>query len=41
MLSHKLGRSVDWDPEKEMFINDPAATALLKREYREPWSYPV
>jgi predicted dehydrogenase len=41
MLSYKLGRSVDWDPEKEQFINDPAATALLKREYRKPWTYPI
>lgn len=41
MLSYKLGRSVDWDPEKENFINDPAATALLKREYRKPWTYPI
>ena len=40
MLSHKLGRSVDWDPEKEIFTNDAAATALLKREYRKPWIYP-
>jgi len=40
MLSAKLGRSVDWDPEKELFLNDPAATALLKRDYRKPWQYP-
>jgi predicted dehydrogenase len=40
MLSYKLGRSVDWDPDKELFTNDPAATALLKREYRKPWVYP-
>lgn len=41
MLSAKLGRSVDWDPEKELFLNDPAATALLKRDYRKPWQYPT
>jgi predicted dehydrogenase len=40
MLSWKLGRSVDWNPEKEMFINDPAATKLLQRDYRAPWQYP-
>jgi predicted dehydrogenase len=40
MLSAKLGRSIDWDPEKEIFLNDPAATALLKRDYRKPWQYP-
>lgn len=41
MLSHKLGRSVDWDTEKEIFLNDPAANALLERIYRQPWTYPV
>ncbi len=41
MISAKLVRSVDWDPEKEMFLNDPAATALLKRDYRKPWQYPA
>jgi predicted dehydrogenase len=40
MLSWKLGRSVNWDPDKETFINDPAASALLQRPYRTPWTYP-
>ncbi|MEZ6064448.1 MAG: Gfo/Idh/MocA family oxidoreductase [Planctomycetaceae bacterium] len=41
MLSYKLGRSVKWDGEKEEFPNDPEANALLQREYRGPWEYPV
>jgi len=41
MLSHKLGRSVEWDGEKEIIPNDAEANALLEREYRGPWQYPV
>jgi len=31
------GRKIQWDPEREEIINDPGATALLGRAYREPW----
>lgn len=40
MLSLKLGRSIEWDGEKEICIGDPVATSLLKRDYRAPWTYP-
>ncbi len=40
MLSLKLGRSVRWDGQKEVILNDPEANKLLKREYRDPWKYP-
>ena len=40
MLSYKLGRSVKWDGDKEVIINDPDANKLLSREYRKPWVYP-
>jgi len=40
MLSWKLGRSIQWNGEKEEVPDDPAANALLRREYREPWEYP-
>jgi hypothetical protein len=40
MLSLKLGRSIEWDGEKEECINDPEASQLLRREYRAPWKYP-
>lgn len=39
MLSHKLGRSVDWNGET--IINDAAANKLLRRAYRGDWEYPV
>ena len=40
MLSLKLGRSVRWDGEKEVVLDDPEANRLLRREYRHPWKYP-
>ncbi|MBM4018198.1 MAG: Gfo/Idh/MocA family oxidoreductase [Planctomycetes bacterium] len=40
MLSWKLGRSVQWDGEKEQIIGDPEASKLLRRQYRAPWKYP-
>lgn len=41
MLSHKHGRSIAWDPEKQIILNDPEAEKLLQRAYRKPWEYPV
>ena len=40
MLSYKLGRSVQWDGEKEEIVGDPEANKLLRREYRGAWKYP-
>ena len=40
MLSHKLGRSVAWDGEREVVVGDEEANQLLSREYRAPWQYP-
>jgi predicted dehydrogenase len=41
MLSLKLGRSVQWDGEKETIVADDEANKLLQREYRAPWVYPT
>jgi predicted dehydrogenase len=41
MLSWKLGRSIQWDAEKEEIMGDSEASKLLSREYRAPWVYPV
>lgn len=38
--SYRLGRTIHFDPEKEMVINDPEATALLKGTYRAPFVVP-
>lgn len=40
MVSLKLGKSIDWDGEKERITNDEAANKLLRREYRKGWEYP-
>ena len=32
------GRKIAWDPVKELILNDPAASALLGRTPRGPWS---
>lgn len=40
MLSMKLGRSIEWDGEKETIVGDEAANKLLSREYRKPYQYP-
>jgi hypothetical protein len=40
MLSYKLGRSIDWDGEKELILNDKEANKLLCRDYRKGWEYP-
>jgi hypothetical protein len=37
-VSMKLGRPLSYDPIKKIIINDPEATALLARPYRQPWS---
>ena len=40
MISDKLGRSIAWDGDKELILDDPEANALLKRDYRGEWKYP-
>ncbi len=41
MLSLKLGRSVQWDGERETIVGDHEANTLLSRLYRAPWQYPA
>jgi predicted dehydrogenase len=41
MISHRLGRSIAWDGEKETVPNDPEAVALMSRAYRGEWVYPT
>lgn len=39
-LSMKLGRSLQWDPQKQMIVGDAEANKLLRRPYRHPWVHP-
>ena len=41
MISLKLGRSLEWDGAKEVFVGDPDANKLLRRAYRPGWEYPA
>lgn len=36
-IGMKLGRKLNWDPDKEMFINDAEADAMLSRPQRAPY----
>ncbi len=36
-ISMLLNQDLDWDPEKERFVNNSQANALLERPMREPW----
>ncbi len=37
-IAMQLGRKLRWDPDKERFLDDDAANAMLSREQREPWT---
>lgn len=41
MISWRSGRSLNWDPAKELILGDPEASKLLSRDYRAPWVYPA
>jgi predicted dehydrogenase len=36
-ISTRLGRSIRWDPEKEMIVDDAEASKWVMRPYRAPW----
>lgn len=37
VISWRLGRKLNWNPEKEKFIGDKEADGLLSRKYRKAW----
>ncbi len=37
-LGYRLGRALQWDPQKEQFVNDPEANQLLFTRHRAPWN---
>jgi predicted dehydrogenase len=39
-IAIQLGRKLHWDPEREQFVDDAAANALLTRPLRTPWKFP-
>ena len=38
MIAIKTGHKIQWDPEQEKIINDPAASRFLGRTPRGPWA---
>jgi predicted dehydrogenase len=36
-IAYKLGRKLRWDRDKEQFLNDAEANAMLTKDYRKPW----
>lgn len=38
LISWQLNRKLNWDAEKELFINDAEANALLSRKPRDKWN---
>lgn len=40
-IAFRVGRKLRWDAGKEEIIGDREASALLAREYREPWELPA
>ncbi|MEX2568755.1 MAG: Gfo/Idh/MocA family oxidoreductase [Cyclobacteriaceae bacterium] len=36
-IAMMLNQDLDWDPDKEQFVNNFAANQLLSRKMREPW----
>ncbi|MFN0110044.1 MAG: Gfo/Idh/MocA family protein [Blastocatellia bacterium] len=39
-ISYRTGRSLDFDPTKEMIVNDPKANLMLRDKYRAPFVVP-
>jgi predicted dehydrogenase len=39
VIAIRLGRKLDWDPEKEEFVGDSEANAMVARAQRSPYSY--
>ncbi|HBE43848.1 MAG TPA: gfo/Idh/MocA family oxidoreductase [Bacteroidales bacterium] len=41
VISFRLKRKLEWDSTNETFTGDSAASYLLSRAYRKPWSLPI
>lgn len=39
VISLRLGRKLQWNPETEQFVDDAEANKWLARETRKPWTY--
>jgi predicted dehydrogenase len=39
-IAMKLGRTLNWDPDRQLVTGDEEANRLLRRPYRQPWVHP-
>lgn len=39
-IATRLGRSLTFDPQREQFVGDEEANALVRRQYRDHWATP-
>jgi predicted dehydrogenase len=40
-IAMTTGQVIKWDPDKEVIIDNPRASRLLGRPYRQPWTLPT
>ncbi len=40
-IAYRLGRTLNFDPQKEVFVGDKEANAMLTRKYRAPYVVPT
>ncbi len=40
MIAYETGQTLTWDDQAQSIPGNPAAQALLKRDYRKPWAHP-
>jgi hypothetical protein len=38
-IAMRTGRKLQWDPEKEKFLNDDEANRMLSRPQRKPYTF--
>jgi hypothetical protein len=36
-IALRTGKTIEWDPEKEVIANDPTLNRWLSKPYRAPW----
>jgi hypothetical protein len=36
-IAIRTGRALQWDPDRERFVNDDEANRWISRPYRAPW----
>jgi hypothetical protein len=40
-IAMTTGKKIKWNPETEMIVDNTAASRLLYRPYRKPWTFPT